>query len=80
MITTTKKAGYNAAVQKIYGVPPPPPEYHHNAINYINTIVQGMQIQSYDLEGLAQSNAVLNTSNTAVMDQLAHMTVTMNAI
>ena len=39
-----------------------------------------MQTQSYDLEGLAQSNAVLTISNSEVMAQFAHMTVTMNSM
>ena len=39
-----------------------------------------MQKNSYDLEGLAQSNAVLTSSNYALMAQLAQMTVTMNAM
>ena len=39
-----------------------------------------MQTQNNELEGLAQSNAVLTSSNSAVMAQLAHMTVTINAM
>ena len=39
-----------------------------------------MQAQSYDLEGLAKSNAVLKSSNYAVMAQLEQMTVTMGAM
>ena len=39
-----------------------------------------MQMQSHNLEVLAQSNAVLTRSNTAVMSQLAQITVTMNAM
>ena len=39
-----------------------------------------MQTQGYDLEGLAQANVVLTSSNSAVMAQLAQMTVTMNAM
>ena len=65
-------------VHNIYGVPPPPPEEHHEAIDHIAKIVQGMQMQIHKLEGLAQANALLTSSNTAVMDQLSHMTVTMN--
>ena len=34
----------------------------------------------YELEGLAQANAVLTSSNYAVMAQLVHMTVTINAM
>ena len=48
-------------VQNIYGVPPPPPEEHHIAINYVNTILIGVQNQSYDMEVLAQSNAVFTS-------------------
>ena len=51
--TTTGKVGYTATVQNIFVVTPPPPEYHHRDIDNLNTIVQGMQMQSYDLEGLA---------------------------
>ena len=39
-----------------------------------------MQTQSYEPEGMAQDNAALTSSNTAVMAQLTHMTVTMNAM
>ena len=39
-----------------------------------------MQTHSYDLEGMAQANAVLTRSKSAVMAQLKHMNVTMNAI
>ena len=39
-----------------------------------------MQTQDYDMGGLAQANVVLTSSNSAVMAQLAHMTVTMNAM
>ena len=67
-------------VQKIYGVPPPPPEEHHKAINHINTIVQGMQTQRNKLEVLAQSNTIMKSSNSVEMEQLAQMTVTMNAM
>ena len=49
-------------------------------IKDIQTIRQGMQTQVYDLELLTQANAVLTRSNSAVMAQLAHMTVTMNAM
>ena len=77
-VTTAGKGGYTAVVHNIYGVPPPPPEEHHEAIDHIAKIVQGMQMQIHKLEGLAQANALLTSSNTAVMDQLSHMTVTMN--
>ena len=37
-------------------------------------------MQRHELEGLTQDNAVLTSPKTAVMAQLAQMTVTMNAI
>ena len=67
-------------MQNIYDVLPPPPEEHHEAIEYIQTIVQGMQTQSYDMEGLAQVNAVLTSSNSGLLSQLEQITVTMNTI
>ena len=79
-VTSAGKRRYTLAVQNIYNVPSPPPEEHHKAINNFNAIVQGMQTQSYELEGLAQSNAVLTSSNSAVMVQLAQLTVAMNAM
>ena len=39
-----------------------------------------MQTQRYELEGLAQSNAILASSNSALIAQLKQMTVTMNAM
>ena len=39
-----------------------------------------MQTQSYEPEGLVQSNAVLTIYKSAVMAQLAHMTVTVDAM
>ena len=56
---------------KKYGVLPTPPEEHHGAINHIDNIVQGMHTWSYNMDGLAQTNAVLTSSNKAVMAQLA---------
>ena len=79
-VTTAGKGGYTTEVQNIYGVPPPTSEEYHKVIDHINTIVQGMQMQSHELKGLAQANAVLTISNTAVMAQLSYMNVTMNAI
>ena len=67
-------------VQNIYGEPPPPTEEHHGAIEDIQTIVQGMQAQIHDLEGLAQANSVLTSTNSMVMTELSQMTVTMNGI
>ena len=65
-------------VQNIYGVSPPHTEDHHKAIDHINTMLQVIQTQIYELEVLAQANAVLTSSNAAIMAQLAHMTVTVN--
>ena len=67
-------------MKNIYGVLTPPPEEHHEAIDHINTIVQGMQTHIYELEVLAQANAVLTSSNSELMVQLAQITVTMNAM
>ena len=67
-------------VQKIYGVPPPPPEEHYGEINDLHTIVQVMQTQRYDPEGMAQANEVLTRYNSAVMEKMSHMTVIMNAM
>ena len=77
-VTTTGKGVYTAAVQNIYGVPPPPPEEHHKAIDNLNIIFRVMQTQSYNMEILEQSNAVLTSSKSAFMAQLAQKTVTMN--
>ena len=79
-VTTAVKGGYTAAVQNNYGVPPPSPEEHHEAIDNLHTIFQGMYMQSYELELMEQSNAVLTMLNTAVMEKLAQMTMTMNAM
>ena len=49
-------------------------------IDDIQSIVQGMQTQIYDLEELAQANAVVTSLNSAVMTQLAQMNLTMNVI
>ena len=78
--TTAGKGVYTATVQNIYSVPPPSLEEHHEEIEDIQKIMQGMQEQSYDLEGLAQANAVLTRLNSVVMSQLSHITVTMNVI
>ena len=80
VVTTAGKRGYTGAVKNTYVVPSPPTEEHHGAINDLHTMVQGIQTQSYDLEILAQSNAVLTRSNSAVIAQLAQMTVTMNSV
>ena len=39
-----------------------------------------METQSYELEGLAQANAVLTRSKSVVMSQLAQINVTMNTV
>ena len=80
MVTTTVKGGYTASVKNIFGVTPPPPEEHHEAIDNLNTIIQGIRTQGYELEVLAQANTVLTSSKSAVMAQLAQITVTMNII
>ena len=59
---------------------PPPPEEHREEINNLNTIIQVMRTQSYKPEGLTQANAVLTSSNPAVMAQLEQMNLTMNAM
>ena len=66
------------AVQNIYSVPPPPLEKHHEEIHQNNSASNA----DSDLRdgGQAQANEVLTSSNTAVMEQLAQMNVTMNAI
>ena len=79
-VTTAGKGGYTGTVENIYGSPPPPLEENHEVIEYIQTIVQEIKTQGYELEGLAHSNEVLTSSNFAAMSQLAHMTATMNAM
>ena len=79
-VTTLGKGGYTAAVQKNYSVLPPPPEEHQKAIGNLNNIFQGIQMQSYNLEGLEKSNTFLNICNSVLMAKLAQMTETMNAM
>ena len=67
-------------MQNIYGTHPPAPEEHHEAREDIKTIMQFMQTQSYDMEGLVQANTVLARSKSEVLAQLAQITVTMNNI
>ena len=67
-------------MQNIYGAPTTSTEEHHEVIKGIQTIVQRMQTQGSDMERLTQANAVLTRSKSAVMAQLVHMTVTMNAM
>ena len=78
--TTAGKGGYIVTVQNIYNVLPPPPGEHHEATYHTNTIFQVIQMQIHKLEGLAQSNAILTSSNMVAMVQLAQMKVTMNSI
>ena len=78
-LTTTGKGGYTVTIQNLYDVLPPPPEDHNEAVDFLNRIVKGMQNQSEEMEGLAQANAVLTSSNSAVMAQLEQITATMNA-
>ena len=68
------------AVYNIYGVPPPPLEDHHKSINYLNKIVQGMQNQIFEMEGLAQANSLLTSSKYSMMAELVQMTATMNTM
>ena len=79
-VTTAGKGGYIATVKKIYGAPPPSLEDHHEVIEDIQTIVQVMKTQGYELEGLVKFKAVLARSNSAVMAQLDQMNETMNSI
>ena len=79
-VKTAGKGGYTATVQKIYDAPTNSPEEHNEVIKDIQTIVQGMQTQGYNMEELAQFNLVLTSSNSTIMAQLAQMTVTMNPI
>ena len=76
-VTTAGKVGYNAMLHNIYGVPSPPPEDYHKAIDNLHTIFQRMQMQIYNLEGLAKSNSVLASYNSELMAQLEQMTETM---
>ena len=43
-------------------------------------MVQGMQTQGYEMEGLAQDNAVLTRLTSVVVEQLELITVTINAM
>ena len=46
-VTTAGKGGYIAVVQNIYVFLSPPLEYHHEKIDSLQAIAQGMQDQSY---------------------------------
>ena len=70
-VTTAGKGGYKVVVQNIYGIPPLSPEEHHEAIENLNNIVQVMQIQSYELEGMPQENTLLTRSNSDGMAESA---------
>ena len=49
-VTTSVKCGCNATVKNIYGAPPPSTEEHHEAIEYMKKIMQGMRSQGYEVE------------------------------
>ena len=80
LVSYVGKGGYTRVIKDIFGVTPPLPEDNHYVIEKLNNIVCRMQTQSYELEGLAQANAVLISSNLAVMAQLAQMTAAMSAM
>ena len=80
MVTTAGKGGYTVAVHNIYSTPPPQPEEHHDAIDSPKTVVQGIQNKRYEMDGLAQSNVVLTSLNSAVTAKLVKITATMNAM
>ena len=44
-VTNSVKGRHTMALPNIHGVLPPPPEEHHEAIDSLNTTVQGMQMQ-----------------------------------
>ena len=79
-VTTVGKGTHTVEIQNIYGVPPSPPAEHHKSIESLHKIVQGMQTQSYKLDGLAQANSVITSSNSTAMAQLVQTTVTMNSM
>ena len=64
-------------MQNIYDIPLHPPEYHHEAIDPFQAITPGMQNQWYEMEVLAEANAVLISFNSAVMEQLAQLATAM---
>ena len=66
-VTTIGKGEYTTEVHNIHVLLTPPQEEHRQAINNLHTIVQGMQTQSYDLEGQTHANAVLTSSNTSLI-------------
>ena len=68
------------AVQNIYGVLTLPPEKHHEALYYLNKVMQWVHNQRYEMEGLAQTNAVLKISDSVVMTQLFPMTEMMSEV
>ena len=75
-----RKRGINHGGTKYLWCTASPPEEHYEASKHIKMIIHAMQTQIYYLVGLAQANAVLTNSNTAVMAQSVEMTVTMNAM
>ena len=75
MVTTAGKGGYTAEVQNIYGVSPTtPPEENNAEIESLHASTQGIQDQIFDMDGLAQANTFLTSTNTTVMEQLAQLT------
>ena len=80
VVTTSGKGGYTIVVQNIHGVMPSHSEEHHEVVFNLNTTIQGMHMYICDLEGMAQANADLTRFNSAVMTQLAQMSVTLNSM
>ena len=62
-------------MQNIYSEPTTDPTGDHNeAIESLQAITQGMQYQQYEIDLMAQENAVLIRTNSAVMAQLLQLT------
>ena len=62
-------------MQNIYSVTTTDPTGDHNeAIESLQAITQGMQYQQYEIDLMAQENAVLIRTNSAVMAQLLQLT------
>ena len=57
--------------------PPPSPEDHHETINPLHTIAQVIQNQGYEVDGMVHSNSVRISSKSAMMAQLAQLTIDM---
>ena len=74
-VTTAGKVWCTAEVKNIYDVPPPaPPEEHNSEIDSLHSIAQGMKDHIHEMDWLAQAKAVLTSTNTALMTQLAQLT------